>query len=87
MKLARGWHRVDGNIIRELINPFVNTLGWIRESLENVWQPLSPDPGYGGSSRFLCGYSCTPLQSLFKILKSLETKLFLVVLTSRPIVA
>ena len=39
-----------------------------------------------GPSRFLCGYSCTTLQSLFESLKSLGTEPFFVVLTSRPMV-
>ena len=41
-----GWEclRLTGNPVE----PFVGHLGQIRERLENVRQPLLPDPVYGG---------------------------------------
>ena len=30
------------------LKPFIGHLGWIRERLENMRQPLLPDPVYGG---------------------------------------
>jgi hypothetical protein len=46
------------------IEPFVGHLGWIRERLEDVRQPLSYAQGMEVSPVLPCGYNCTPLQSL-----------------------
>jgi hypothetical protein len=47
-----------------LAKPFVGHSGQIREKLEDVGQPLLSHKGMVVSPVLLCGYSCTPLQSL-----------------------
>ena len=50
MKLAR-WLASVGNvqdIDQALVEPFMRHSGQIRERLENMRQPLLPDPVYGG---------------------------------------